>query len=472
MSEWPRDRLMETSERICNPAAIAGWLETGEGATVEAVREILLKAAAGRGLAPAEAAVLIQVSDPRLRQEVLETARQLHRKQYGGRINLMAPVCPNNRCVNECLYCPLRRSNSHLQRKMSTTRDLQREVLGLLDEGYRHLTLVFGDDRSGLPYIRDMVWAAHGARTGIRQIQRVDINVNALRLEELQDLREASRLGTYHVYQDTYDPEVYRELHPAGPKSDYEKRLTCHDLAAEAGFTNLGLGVLLGLADFRFEIPALIAHVEHLERTYAVAPHAVSFPRMIAAPHAPASQTPERQVSDDDFCFIVAVTRLARPRADIILSTPAPSEVRRELYALGISSVSVGSLSYPGVYTSDGDPSAAGTLNIGRPRALETLVYRMCEVGFVPNFCASCYPVSESPSKPEQRLARTCTNERCSANALLAFKEYLLDHASPETQTLGEQVLQRELARLPEDVRNLTLDLLEEIEAGMRRPTL
>lgn len=471
MNEWPRDRLVETAASICNPAAIARWLETGEAATVEAVREILAKAAAGRGLAPAEVALLIQVSDPGLQREVLDTARQLHQKQYGGRINLMAPVCPNNRCINECLYCPLRRSNSHLQRKMSTTRDLQREVLGLLDEGYRHLMLVFGDDRSGLPYIRDMVWAAHGARTGIRQIQRVDINVNALRPEELQDLREASRLGTYHVYQDTYDPDVYRELHPAGPKADYERRLACHDLAAEAGFTNLGLGVLLGLADFRFEITALIAHVEHLERTYAVAPNAISFPRLIAAPHAPASQDPARQVSDEDFCFIVAVARLARPRIDIILSTPAQSEVRRKLYALGVSSVSVGSLSYPGVYSGDGEPTAKGTLTIGRPRALETLVYRMSEVGFVPNFCASCYPAPEGGT-PDQRLGRTCTDERCAANALLSFKEYLLDHASPGTQTLGEQVLQRELARLPEDVRNLTLDLLEEIEAGMRRPTL
>lgn len=471
MNEWPRDRLLETAGRICNPAAIAGWLEAGECAPVEAVRDILSKAAAGQGLSPAEVAVLVQVDDPRLRQEVLETARALQRKQYMGRINLMAPVCPNNRCINECLYCPMTRSNTHLHRKLSTTRDLQREVLGLLDEGYRHLMLVFGDDRSGLPYIRDMVWAAHGARTGIRQIQRVDINVNALRLEELQDLREASRLGTYHVYQDTYDPDAYRELHSVGPKADYEKRLTCHDLAAEAGFQNLGLGVLLGLADFRFEIPALIAHVEYLERTYGVAPHAISFPRMIAAPHAPASQAPERQVSDEDFCFIVAITRLARPRPDIILSTPASSEVRRELYSLGVSAVSVGSLSYPGVYSADGDPAAAGTLNIGRPRGLETLVYRMSEVGFVPNFCSSCYPVPNEAKKSE-RLSLTCTHERCAANALLAFKEYLLDHASPQTQTLGEQVLQRELARLPEDVRNLTLDLLEEIEAGMRRPTL
>ncbi len=421
-----------------------------------------------QGLTPAQTAVLIQTQDPARREEILRAAREVHLRAFERRIRLLTPVCPTNRCVNDCCYCPLRRSNARLRRNAATARDTQREVGALLDEGYRHVTLVFGDDRSGVHYARDMIWAAYGMRSGMRQVQRVDVNMNPMRTGELRELREAGRLGTLHVFQETYHPGAYAALHPAGPKADYAWRLTGHDRAHQAGLEDVGLGVLLGAHDYCFDVVAVLSHARYLADTYGRGPTAITYPRMIAAPEAPASQEPGRQLSDEDFCFVVAVTRLAAPYMEIVFTTPAPREVRLDLYALGVSQVVIGSASYPGVYTAGGDPRAAGALSIGRPRALEELVYRMCEAGVIPNFCLTCYAPRRHADGLDAPKPQACVQPRCAANSLLALKEYLMDYATAQTQTLGDRLIQAQLARLPEDVRGMTLDLMEEAEAGLR----
>ena len=465
---WSRERVEVTARRICDPALIGDWLAAGAGADKQAVRDLLQRAKAMKGLSPAEAAVLIQVDDPGLREEITSAARKVHETSYGRRIGVFAPVCPTNRCVDDCLYCPLRRGNARLRRTKATTRDIQREIVGLLDEGHRHVLLVFGNDRSGIHYVRDMIWSTYGARSGMRQIQRVDLNMDPVPGDDLRQITDAAALGTYHVFQETYDPRTYAKLHPSGPKSDYAWRLTCHDRAIEIGLEDVGLGVLLGAHDYRFDVTALVAHTGHLEDTYGQLPVAITYPRMIAAPNAPASQETARQFSDEDFKFVVAVTRLALPYTHITLSTPATREVRIELYTIGVSAVSVGSQSYPGVYTADGDPEAAGALRIGRPRALEELVYRMCEAGFLPNFCVGCYvkrrrAAIRAEDSPLERI-----RERCAPNALLCLKDYLMDYASSETQNIGGRLIQQELAKLPEKLRGTILELMEEAEAGIR----
>jgi 2-iminoacetate synthase len=383
-------------------------------------------------------------------------------------VSLCTPVCPTNRCVSDCLYCPLRRSNSALRRSVSTVRDLQGEIIGLLDEGYRHVLLVFGDDRSGVHYVHDMLGAAYGARSGSRQLQRVDLNVDPMDVPALRELKSAATLGLFHVYQETYEPAQYAHLHPGGPKADYAWRLTAHDRALEAGLDGIGLGVLLGAGDARFDVVALLSHAQYLTREYGAHPQAISYPRMIPSPGAPASGDPERQMSDAAFLYVVAVTRLAAPYTDLVLSTPASAELRRDLYAHGISRVSVGSLSYPGTYTRDGDPTAGGDLTIGRPRALEPLVYRMAEGGFVPNFCAACFAQRRRAALREETSPLELARAHCAPNALLSLKEYLMDYASPPTRAVGDRLIQQELARLPEAARATTLGLMEEAEAGLR----
>jgi 2-iminoacetate synthase len=464
-SDWPRERVEATAERICAPAVLGGLLEAGQDAEAAAVQDVLQQAASGRGLDLPQAALLLQVQEPALREAVLRAAQRLHQKTFGGRVSLITPLCPTNRCVNDCLYCPLRRSNQRLHRTASTAREIQRDMFGLLDEGYRQVMLVFGEDRSGVHFVRDMIWAAYGARSGLRRVQRLDLNLNPMRMDELRELRETACLGTYHVFQETYDPAVYARLHVSGPKADYAWRLTCHDRAYEAGVTDVALGVLLGAGDFRFDVLAGLAHAQHLAATFVRGPRAINYPRMIPAPAAPASQEPGRQVSDEDFQFIVAVTRLAAPQMDIILSTTASAELRRSLYGLGVSEVSVGTASYPGTYTADGDPGAGGALNIGRPRGLEELVYRMCEGGFLPSFCGACV----TPGAPAADMSPA---DRSAANALLALREYLLDHASAETQNVGGRLIQHKLAALPEKLRAHTLDLMAEAEAGLRRQVI
>ncbi len=467
-SEWSRERIEQTARSICDPSFVRALLDDQAAPETGRVRDILHRAREMKGLAAEDAAALIAVADEDLRREIQDSARRVRETAYGRRISLCAPVCPTNRCVNDCLYCPLRRSNSRVRRSAYTDRDLQREIVSLLDEGHRHLVLVFGDDRSGVPYVRDMVGAAYGVRSGLRQVQRVDINVDALRVDELRLLQQSGPLGTYHVFQETYDPQSYAALHPEGPKADYDRRLTCHDRALEAGVVDLGLGLLLGCHDWRFDVVALLQHSRYLADIYGQRAHSFTLQRMVPAPGAPASREPERRVADGDFAHIIAVVRLASPYTDIVLSTPASSEVRRLLVGVGVSRVVVGSKSYPGVYTGDGDPEAAGHLTIDRPRALERLVYRMAEVGFVPNLCAACYVQRRRAPVVEGIISPQVATDRCAPNALLALKEYVMDYASPETQTVVCRLIQGELARLPEDVRQLTLELMEEAEAGLR----
>lgn len=468
LSEWSRQRVEQTAADICDPAALVELLAGGAEASNEQVRDALYVASRREELTPEQLAFLLQVRDPVLRAEIERTAQGVHEGIFGRRVRLSAPLCPSNRCVNDCAYCPLRRSNTRLRRTAATSHQMQREIVTLLDEGHRHLCLVFGEDRSGIPYVADMIGATFGARSGVRQVRRLDVNLNPGSLADLAALKASGNLSTYHVYQETYHPQTYARLHPAGSKQDYPWRLVAHHRAAEAGLQDLGLGVLLGAYDYRFDVLALLMHARHLTGASGCGIHAVSYPRLIPVPGAPASAEETYRVSDDDFAHVVAVTRLALPLTEIVLETPAHAEVRRRLYATGISQVSVGSASYPGVYTADGDPKAAGQLTIGRPRGLENLVYRMAEHNFIPNFCVACSTRHRPAKGIKARPSRLDHYDECAANALLALKEYLMDYASADTRTVGERLIQRELVRLPEKLRQVTLDLMEEAEAGLR----
>jgi 2-iminoacetate synthase len=465
-ADWSRDQIQKRAAQICDPAVVEAHLRAGEQMHSGAVHEVLYKGRAGEGLSPSEAAALLTAQQAGLREEILDAAQDLHERLFGRRISLFAPVCPTNRCVNDCFYCPLRRSNSRLRRHTDSVLDVQRETAALLDEGYRDLMLVFGEDRGGVPYARDAIWAAYGARSGLRRLERVDVNLNPLSAGEIADLSAGLRLGINHVFQETYHPTTYAAVHPDGPKADYAWRLTAHDRALEAGWQQAGLGILLGLYDYRFDLVALLRHAQHLDMAYGCSLMSITYPRLIPAPEAPASRQATCEIRDEDLSLIVAVTRLARPQAEIILSTPVERFSRRALYARGISRVSVGSLSYPGVYT-EGSEANGGRLSIGRPRALEELVYRMCEADFIPDFSLACGNLGA-----EEASLGAADLDRCLPNALLALKEYLMDHASPDTQTMGNRLIQKQLGRLPERLRSATLELMEEAEAGLRRLSL
>lgn len=465
---WSPAEVASRAQAVFQPEQVRELLAQGASASGDQIKDILFEAERCRGLSVAQAAALLQVTDPGTREMIVATAHRVHERIFARRVRLSDPMCPSNRCINDCLYCPLRRSNTHLRRHTTGARDLQREVIPLLDEGHRHLTLVFAESRLGIEYVRDLVDAVYALRSRTGRVQRVDLNLNSSAPGDLAALAAIDRPGTYHLYQETYHPETYARLHPDGPKSDYAWRLTAHDRACEAGVRDLGLGVLLGLYDYRFDVTALLAHAHYLLNTYGTGALVISYPRLIPAASAPASSDQTWVVNDEEFVFVIAVTRLALPPTEIVLNTPAASEVRRKLYAVGVSQVAVGSSSYPGVYSADGVPEAAGSLKIGRPRNLETLVYRMCEVGFVPNFCVDCYIQTRQKLSDDTRELVRFPVHRTAANSLLALKEYLLDYASSATQNVAGAVIQDELARLPAKIRNQTLELMEEAEAGFR----
>lgn len=245
--------------------------------------EILVKALELHGLDLDEAAALLQ-ADREQRQRVYATAKRVKEAIYGARMVLFAPLYTSNFCVNDCLYCSFRRSNTELPRKRLSREEIARQVAALEGMGHKRILVVLGEDPS-VP-IADMVAqidTVYATKTGRGEIRRVNVNAAPMPDDHFRALKAAG-IGTYQCFQETYHRETYQRVHPSGPKADYTARLTVLDRAMAAGIDDVGLGALFGLYDPRFEVLALLMHADYLDRTYGAGPHTISFPRIEPAP--------------------------------------------------------------------------------------------------------------------------------------------------------------------------------------------
>jgi 2-iminoacetate synthase len=458
--------------RIIDEAAIRRELEQEVRNDAAEVREILARARELRGLPYRDSVTLLQTTEPQLVEEIFETARFVKDEIYGRRVVLFAPLYISNLCRNDCTYCAFRISNRGVARRALEQHEIRREVETLIDEGHKRLLLVSGEaypEREGLRYILKSLDTVYSVRRPKGNIRRVNVNIAPLSVKDFKELK-SHQIGTYQMFQETYHEPTYRACHPRGPKSSYDDRLETIGRAFEAGIDDVGVGVLFGLYDWRFEVLALLMHIHELESRYGIGPHTISVPRIEPAEGSELSLQPPAAVSDDDFKKIIAVLRIAVPYTGMILSTRENAGMRRAALDLGISPLSAGSRTDPGGYTEDGSPHATGQFSLGDTRPLEEVIRDIVSHGYFPSFCTGCYRLGRV-GKDFMDLAKPgLIKEHCLPNAVFTFAEYLHDFAGDDFKREGFRFIDSLSTDpdLPESVKARISGRLEKIAGGAR----
>lgn len=447
---------------------IHSLIEVGKNAGAEAVGKIIKKAAAGGGIDLYESSVLLNCEDGALVAEIERAAMAVKEKVYGKRMVLFAPLYISNHCVNDCAYCGFKRSNKGLSRRNLSLGEIAAETLEILKSGHKRILLVSGEDdkKCDADFLVRAIETVYAAEHRGNRIRRVNVNIAPCGVEEMKKLKAAG-IGTYQLFQETFHRETYSKLHPSGPKKDFDKRLAVFRKCFEAGIDDVGIGVLYGLYDYKFETMAMLSFASGLERRYGVGPHTISVPRLEPAEGCDNEKLSKYPVTDPEFKKLVAVLRLSVPYTGIILSTREKPGLRDELMKVGVSQLSAGSRTEPGGY---GSPKkAAGQFVVSDERSLEEVVSQLVDSGFVPSFCTSCYR-SERTGRAFMEMSKSChIHEFCDINALLTFHEYLLDFAAPATAEKGEALIERMKAvTLPAGKAELFEGLYSELSSGKR----
>lgn len=432
------------------------------------VREILAKSLELKGLNETEVATLASISDPDLLKELFDTARKVKEGIYGKRLVLFAPLYVSNLCKNECLYCAFRRSNTLVRRKALTQEEVRREVETLVDQGHKRILLVAGESYpvEGFDYVIHCIETIYSVKRGRGEIRRVNVNVAPLSLEEFKRLKSA-KIGTYQLFQETYHRETYQKVHLGGLKRDFDWRITAMDRAMRAGIDDVGVGILFGLFDWRFEVLALMQHIKHLESTFGVGPHTISVPRLEPAVGSDLASHPPYPVSDLDFRKIVAILRLTVPYTGIIMSTRETPNIRRETFALGVSQISAGSRTNPGGYTGNEEEDMS-QFSLGDHRSLDEVIQDITQLGYIPSFCTACYRLGRTGADFMDLAKPGLIKNHCEVNALTTFAEYLEDYASKGTKQMGWAKIEEILLSMPETRRTRTKDMLARVKSGER----
>ena len=431
------------------------------------VEEILAKAALCKGLTHREAAILLDCDDPVLEEKIYALAREIKHKFYGNRIVLFAPLYLSNYCINGCVYCPYHAKNRSIPRKKLSQAEIEAETRALIRTGHKRLALEAGEDpvHNPLEYILDSIKTIYSVNEGGNSIRRVNVNIAATDVESYRKLKAAG-IGTYILFQETYNKEQYKQLHPTGPKSDYDWHTEAMDRAQEGGCDDVGIGVLFGLSGYRYELVGLLMHAEHLEARFGVGPHTISMPRICPADDISLDSFPDA-LPDAVFRKIVAVLRVAVPYTGMIISTRESARMRSLLLDSGISQISGGSRTSVGGYTTEERHDETSQFDVSDTRSLDEVVRWLLEQDHIPSFCTACY----REGRTGDRFMSLCKSGKihlcCTPNALMTLKEYLVDYASPETRALGEALIERSLSDIPlERTREITRDHLKAIEAG------
>lgn len=410
------------------------------------VDEVIAKAFDKQRLSLKDVAVLINAADPALIEKIKDAAKRLKENVYGGRIVLFAPLYVGNYCTNNCKYCGFKASNKKAIRKTLTIKELIRNVEALEDEGQKRLILVYGEHPDYTPeFIAETVKTVYSVKKDHGEIRRVNINAAPLDIEGFRTVKEAG-IGTYQVFQETYHPEAYKMYHTGGKKRDYDYRLTSLDRAQEAGLDDVGVGALLGLYDWRFEVMGLVRHTNHLEACYNIGPHTISFPRLQFASEY---EIDERyRVSDEDFVRLVAILRLAVPYTGMILTAREPEHIRKEVMQFGCSQIDAGTKIEIGAYSEGGkkvqDPDKEQFL-IHDNRSLEEVISELLDGGYMPSFCTACYRLGRTGEHFMEFSVPGFIKRFCTPNAILTLAEYLEDYASEETARKGWKVIEKEM---------------------------
>ena len=437
---------------------------------VELIDKIIEKAKLEKGLTHREAAVLLACDIKEKNDEILSLAKKIKEKYYGNRIVLFAPLYISNYCVNGCVYCPYHAKNKTIPRKKMTQEEIKREVIALQDMGHKRIALETGEDPVNNPieYILESIKTIYSIKHKNGAIRRINVNIAATTVENYRKLHEIG-IGTYVLFQETYNKESYEKLHPTGPKHNYAYHTEAMDRAMQGGIDDVSLGVLFGLESYMYEFVGLMMHSEHLEAAYGVGPHAISVPRIRRADDIDPSVF-DNGIDDETFCKIVACIRIAVPYTGLIISTRESQTCREKVLDLGVSQISGGSKTSVGGYDSPKEEDEdSAQFEVSDRRSLDEIVKWLMDLGYVPSFCTACY----GSGRTGERFMEICKKQQihnfCHPNAILTLKEYLQDYASEETKKVGELLIQKELNKIEdENIKKITVDNLAQIEMGKR----
>ncbi len=434
------------------------------------IESILAKAAGCRGLSHREAAVLLEADAPDVQQKMFALARDIKQRFYGNRIVMFAPLYLSNYCVNGCVYCPYHARNKNIRRRKLTQEEIRREVIALQDMGHKRLALEAGEDplHNPIEYVLESIRTVYSVRHRNGSIRRVNVNIAATTEENYRRLKEAG-IGTYILFQETYNRSNYEALHPSGPKSDYAYHTEAMDRAMAAGIDDVGIGVLFGLETYRYDFIGLLMHAEHLEARFGVGPHTISVPRLCPADDIDTADF-ENCVPDEVFHRIVAVLRIAVPYTGMIVSTRETPESRRKVLELGVSQLSGGSRTSVGGYVRADEPEAGSAqFDVSDRRTLDEVVAWLLDLGYLPSFCTACYREGRTGDRFMSLVKAGRIADCCLPNALLTLEEYLADYAAPATRAKGETMIARWLEAVPgERVRARAREYLSAIGGGQR----
>lgn len=438
------------------------------------ITELIEKAKLRKGLSHREASVLLACDIEEKNQEIYALAEQIKKDFYGNRIVMFAPLYLSNYCINGCTYCPYHMKNKHIARKKLTQEEIRKEVIALQDMGHKRLALEAGEDPVNNPieYILECINTIYSIKHKNGAIRRVNVNIAATTVENYRKLKEAG-IGTYILFQETYHKESYLELHPTGPKHDYDYHTEAMDRAMEGGIDDVGIGVLFGLDKYRYEFAGLLMHAEHLEAVWGVGPHTISVPRLRHADDIDADAF-DNGIDDDIFAKLVACIRIAVPYTGMIISTRESQKCRERVLHLGVSQISGGSKTSVGGYAEpEPEEDKSEQFDVSDTRTLDEIVKWLMELGYFPSFCTACY----REGRTGDRFMSLCKSGQiqncCQPNALMTLKEYLMDYASPETKKIGEKLISEEINHIPnEKVRKIVIDNLKAIEEDNRRDFL
>ena len=447
---------LEYADRDCNDPA--------------EIDRIIEKAKLCKGLTHREASALLACTLPDRVQAIFELAEKVKKEFYGNRIVLFAPLYLSNYCINSCVYCPYHRQNKHMPRKKLTQEEIAKEVIALQDMGHKRLAIESGEDPVMAPieYILESIRTIYSINHRNGAIRRVNVNIAATTVDNYRKLK-AANIGTYILFQETYNKESYEKLHPAGPKHDYAYHTEAMDRAMEGGIDDVGLGVLFGLDSYRYEFAALLMHAEHLEAVHGVGPHTISVPRVKRAEDIDPNAF-DNGIDDGIFAKICACIRLAVPYTGMIISTRESPAVREKVIRLGISQISGASRTSVGGYVEpEPEEDSTNQFYVSDQRTLDEVVNWLMRDGFIPSFCTACYRKGRTGDRFMSICKKGEIQNCCHPNALMTLKEYLEDYASPETKELGNALITRELDNISNaGIREITLRNLKSIEQGQR----
>lgn len=467
------DKYSLKAEEFINDREISDSLEYADENknNFELIDKIIEKAKLKKGIDHREASVLLACENEEKLSEIYALAKQIKKDFYGDRIVMFAPLYLSNYCVNGCLYCPYHAKNKHICRKKLSQEEIKAEVIALQDMGHKRLAIEAGEDpvNNPLEYILDSIKTIYSIKHKNGAIRRVNVNIAATTVENYRKLKDAG-IGTYILFQETYNKKRYEELHPTGPKRNYAYHTEAMDRAMQGGIDDVGIGALFGLELYRYELAGLLMHAEHLEAVHGVGPHTISVPRVRRADDIDPDEF-DNGISDETFEKIVAVLRIAVPYTGMIISTRESKNVREKVLELGISQISGGSRTSVGGYVEpeDEDENSA-QFDVSDNRTLDEVVSWLMELGYIPSFCTACY----REGRTGDRFMSLCKSGQiqncCHPNALMTLQEYLMDYASEHTREIGDKIIERELVKIPnEKVRKIATEHIVDIKNNNKR---